>query len=245
MNPFVINKPYRSIYDRMLDGGRTAKLYYYDQASSTMEVVNLLSNQTKIFGTFPQFIDDCKSGNLPDYSFIEPNYTDHEGDGGGQLLATDQHPDHNVRAGEIFIASVYNAIFGNPDLWESTLLLIVYDEHGGIHDHVPPPACVADDTPASAADTGIGAPFNFDRLGVRVPAILVSPWIPKGTVISGPEDAVNGRIFEHASIPATVTQQFLVADDKRSPREKNASTFLDLLSDTKRPNSDCPLFHVQ
>ena len=244
MNPFVINKPYRSIYDRMLDAGRTAKLYYYDAASSTMEVVNLLSNQPRVFGTYSQFLGDCKSGSLPDYSFIEPNYSDHPGDGGGQLLATDQHPDHNIRAGEIFIASIYNAIFGNPDLWKSTLLLVVYDEHGGIYDHVPPPACVADDTPASAADTGIGVPFAFDRLGVRVPAILISPWIKKATVVPGPEDAAAGRVFEHASIPATVAKCFLAPDDNRSPREKNASTFLDLLSDTMRRNSDCPLFHV-
>src|SRR2546422_1401248 len=60
MNPFVINKPYKSIYDRMLDAGRTAKLYYYDQASSTMEVVNLLSHQPEVFGTYPQFLADCK-----------------------------------------------------------------------------------------------------------------------------------------------------------------------------------------
>jgi len=130
MNPFVINKPYRSIYDRMLDANRSAKLYYYDPASSTMEVVNLLSQQQAVFGTYKQFLADCKSGKLPDYSFIEPNYTDHPGEGGGQLLATDQHPDHNVRAGEIFIASIYNAIHANPDLWKSTALLVVYDEHG-------------------------------------------------------------------------------------------------------------------
>lgn len=244
MNPFVVKQPYRSIYDRMLDGGRTAKLYYYDQASSTMEVVNLLSNQPQVFGTFPQFLDDCKSGKLPDYSFIEPNYTDHTGDGGGDLLATDQHPDHNVRAGEIFIASVYNAIFGNPDLWKSTALLIVYDEHGGIYDHVPPPACTPDDFQASGDATEIGMPFAFDRLGVRVPAILVSPWVPKATVVPGPEDATKGRIFEHASIPATVTQFFLGTYDKRSLREKKAPTFLDLLSDNMRKKSDCPLFHV-
>ena len=57
-------------------------------------------------------------------------------------------------AGEIFIASVYNAIFGNPDLWKSTALLIVYDEHGGIYDHVPPPAC-PDDGSSNPDQTGV------------------------------------------------------------------------------------------
>jgi phospholipase C len=58
---------------------------------------------------------------------------------------------------------------------------------------------------------------------VRVPAVLISPWIPKGTV-------VDGRVFEHASIPATITSLFLGSYDDRSPREKAAETFLDLLT---------------
>src|SRR3954467_8095335 len=105
MDPFEVRAPYVSIYDRMLNAGRTAKLYYFDVASSTMEVVNLLSNQPRIFGTYDQLLHDCETGNLPDYSFVEPNYKDHPGPGGGQLLASDQHPDHDVQSGEIFIAS--------------------------------------------------------------------------------------------------------------------------------------------
>jgi phospholipase C len=159
-------------------------------------------------------------------------------------LASDQHPDHDVQAGEIFIASIYNAIRQNPDLWKSTALLVAYDEHGGIYDHVPPPACLADGFTATEKDTGVpGQPFAFDRLGVRVPAILISPWIAKATVVPGTEDPVNGRIFEHASIPATVTKKFLGTYDDRSPREKAALTFLDLLTDTMRPESDCPVFN--
>ena len=243
MDPFVVREPYKSIYDRLLAAGHSTKLYYFDQASSTMEVVNLLTNQPKIFGTYDQFLQDCQSGALPDYSFIEPNYTDHEGPGGGQLLASDQHPDHDVQSGEIFIATIYNAIRQNPDLWMSTLLLVVYDEHGGIYDHVSPPSCTPD-APfvASAEATGTGVPFAFDRLGVRVPAILISPWIAKGSVVPGPEDPVNGRIFEHASIPATVTQKFNLPTANRSARENAASTFLDLLTDTMRPEADCPVF---
>jgi phospholipase C len=246
MNPFEVKKPYLSIYDRMLQGGRTAKLYYFDQASSTMEVVNLLSNQPAIFGTYEQFKQDCAANRLPDYSFIEPNYTDHAGPGGGQLLASDQHPDHNVRAGEVFIASIYNAIFDNADLWKSTALLIVYDEHGGIYDHVPPPSLdprFKDGFTAPSIDTG-GAPFAFDRLGVRVPAILVSPWVATGTVITGPEDPVNGKTFEHASIPATVTEHFLKSYDARSDREKHANTFLGFLTDKMQNDDDCPSFSV-
>src|SRR5271166_4992422 len=96
MNIFYVLEPYKSIYERLLQAGKTAKLYYFDQASSTMEVVNLLKSQPKIFGTYEQFLQDCKKNQLPQYSFIEPNYTDHPGDDGGELLASDQHPDHDV-----------------------------------------------------------------------------------------------------------------------------------------------------
>src|SRR5208337_1436970 len=245
MDIFYVLDPILSVYERMVQAGHTAKLYYYDQPSSTMEIVNLLKNQPQIFATYDQFIGDCKAGTLPEYSFIEPCYNDHPGADGGQILASDQHPDHNVREGEQFIANTFNAIRTNPDLWMSTALLIVYDEHGGIYDHVVPPACnpnFPDGKTASADATGTGAPFAFDRLGIRVPAILVSPWIPRGTVIPGTEDPANARTFEHASIPATVTNFFLKTYDNRTAREKNAQTFLDLLTDQMRPDDDCIVF---
>jgi phospholipase C len=226
----------KSIYERLQDAGILAKLYYFDQASSTMEVVNLFQHQPQLFGTYDQFLADCKSGMLPAYSFIEPNYTDHDNDDGEQL-ASDQHPDHNVQAGELYIASVYNAIVSNPALWASTVLLVVYDEHGGIFDHVPPPACTPDGHSAGPADTQLTYTFNFDRLGVRVPAILISPWIPKGTVVG------TDRVFEHASIPATVTKKFIGSYTASTAREQGAQTFLDLLSlDT--PRTDTVVFNT-
>jgi phospholipase C len=246
MSPFDIIEPYKSIYTRLINATpkRTAKVYYYDTTSSTMEVVNLLQNQPELFGTYEQFLKDCDQGQLPDYSFIEPNYNDHETDAGEQL-ANDQHPDHDVQAGELFIAEVYMRIKRNPKLWASTALLIVYDEHGGIYDHVVPPACPPDNFTASANNTGTGMEFKFDRLGVRVPAILVSPWISKSTVVN--------RVFDHASIPGTVTKFFLGDYAARSPREINADVFIEppsspradcnLLSlDTMR--TDCPEFDV-
>ena len=238
MDLFYVNEPFKSIYNRLIDANpkHTAKLYYYDQTSSTMEIVNLLQHQPELFGTFKDFQQDCQNGQLPDYCFVEPNYSDHDGDD-GEELASDQHPDHNVQAGEIFIASVYNAIKGNSDLWKSTALLVVYDEHGGIYDHVPPPPCTPDGFVASPNATGTGAEFRFDRLGVRVPAILISPWIPKGTVVD------KARVFEHASIPATVTEHFLGNYDQRSPREKAAETFLDLLTSPVL-RTDCPDFQL-
>jgi phospholipase C len=243
MNLFYIQDPILSIYERMVQAGHTAKIYYYDQQSSTMEIVNLLKNQPQIFGSYSQFIGDCNGNTLPEYSFIEPCYNDHPGPGGGEVLASDQHPDHNVQEGERFIANTYNAIRTNQALWETTAMLIVYDEHGGIYDHVAPPACESDGNSAPADKTGTGAPFNFDRLGVRVPAVLVSPYIPRGTVVPGTEDT-NGLIFEHACIPGTVTNFFLKNYDQRTSREKNSKNFLTPLTDTMRPDEDCWVFDL-
>ena len=243
MNLFYILDPILSIYERMIQAGRSAKIYYYDQQSSTMEIVNLLKNQPQIFASYSQFVADCKGNRLPDYSFIEPCYNDHPGPGGGQILASDQHPDHNIQEGERFIANTYNAVRTNPELWESTALLIVYDEHGGIYDHVVPPVCQPDGYSASGDKTGTGAPFNFDRLGIRVPAILVSPYIPRGTVVPGTEDP-DGLIFEHACIPGTVTNVFLKGDAKRTVREQNSKNFLTPLTDTLRPDDDCWVFDL-
>ena len=236
MEVFYPNTQFKSIYQRLDDAGKTAKIYYFDTKSSSLEVVNLLQHQPQFFGTFQQFLDDCGRGQLPDYSFVEPNYSDHDGDSGA-ILASDQHPDHHVQEGERFIAAVYNAIRQNAALWESTALLVVYDEHGGIYDHVPPPSCTPDGFVAQPDATGTGKPFLFDRLGVRVPAILVSPWIAPGTVVG------SGRVFEHASIPATVTSFFLQQFADRSPREKAAETFLDLLT-LPTMRADAPTFNL-
>jgi phospholipase C len=219
MDPFDVIEPIKSIYTRLVTANpkHSAKVYYYDTSSSSMEVANLLQNQTEVFGTYPQFLSDCDKGLLPDYSFIEPNFSDHDSDD-GEAVASDQHPDHDVQAGEALIAEVYTHIKNGPS-WANTALLVVYDEHGAIFDHVPPPACPADTFHSTQVDPGTGLPFQFDRLGVRVPAILISPWIPQGTVVN--------RVLDHASIPATITKFFLGSYPHVSLREANADVFIE------------------
>src|SRR5438309_7486449 len=181
MDPFDVIEPIKSIYTRLIKATpkHTAKIYYYDTASSTMEVVNLLQNQPELFGTYDQFKKDCDKGILPEYSFVEPNYSDHTGDS-GEEVANDQRPDHDVLAGEFLIAEVYTHIRRNPKLWPNTALLVVYDEDGGLFDHVVPPACTAERFTPPANSTGTGREFKFGRLGARLPAMLISPCIPRG-----------------------------------------------------------------
>jgi phospholipase C len=208
------------IYGRLRDRGKTSKIYYYNSQSGTLAMTFLPSFY---FGFYRDFVNDCKNDALPHYAFIEPPYVDQD-DG---TLAADHHPDNFVLAGDQFIRDVYEAIRANDDVWRSTLLLIVWDEHGGIFDHVSPPTLPYGDNFRSS--TG----FTFDRLGGRVGAIVVSPYVRPG---------VSHTLFEHASIPATVARQF-IEPDPRAPyrREQYASTLQHLLTDMT-PRMDRPDF---
>lgn len=213
-----------SIYQRLAKAGKTAMIYYYALWSGTQGLTFLLSDQRKYFRLWGDFQDDCKNNRLPDYSFVEPAYSDH-----GGILASDQHPDHSVQAGDNFIRQVYQAIRSNDDTWKSTLLLVLWDEHGGIYDHEIPPM-------VGHTDGFVAPGFNFDRLGVRVPAIVVSPYTAAGTV--------DHTVYEHASIPATATEKFIPGDVRNNApyaREQFANTFLHLLT-LDQPRMDQPNF---
>jgi len=214
-----------SIYQRLRQAGRQGKIYYYDFASGTQGLTFLLSDQSKFFGLLGDFKRDCKKNTLPDYAFIEPNYKDHDG-----MLASDQHPDNNVQAGDNFIREIYEAIRQNDKVWTSTVFLVVWDEHGGLFDHEVPPVVSHVDGFKSTSPA-----FSFDRLGVRVPAVVISPYVEAGTV--------DHTVYEHASVPATVTQQFIGDPQVNAPfaREKWAATFLHLLQD-QPPRNDWPSF---
>lgn len=93
------------------------------------------------------------------------------------------------------MADVYGALRSQPDVWKKTLLIIVFDEHGGYYDHVPPPATVSPDGIAGRMDQSFLVPFDFKRLGLRVPAILVSPWF---------KPAVDSTVYSHSTIPGSV-----------------------------------------
>jgi phospholipase C len=107
------------------------------------------------------------------------------------------------------IASVYNAVRGGPG-WKKTLLIITYDEHGGCYDHVAPP-------PATPPGGQTSDGFRFNSFGVRVPAVIVSPWVLKGSVIRPP----GPTPFDHTSIIATLRKLFpfapLTARDAAAP----------------------------
>src|SRR6185437_5678882 len=135
-------------------------VYYHDFAQSL--TLSRLWGHLDHFHRFDDFLADAAAGRLPSYSFIEPRYF------ADQDWPSDMHPPHDIGYGDALVAQVYNALLDSPQ-WSSTMLVVTFDEHGGCHDHVPPPAAVP---PAPAQP---GQVFAFDRLGVRVPAVVASP----------------------------------------------------------------------
>lgn len=167
------------------------------------------------------FKNDANQGTLPSYSFIEPRFfmghNDQHPPIGQQSLGTS-----NILAGELLIYWVYDVLRNSPG-WNQTLLIITYDEHGGCYDHVPPPAAVPPDEFMSEEG------FKFDRYGLRVPMVMVSPYIEKGTVFSG--------TYDHTSIIKVICDRWNL--EPLTERDKHANSFAEVLN-RETPRSDNP-----
>jgi phospholipase C len=197
---FPVPYPAPSIFGRLENQGVSWRVYFHDVPQSLLlGDIWLLAPLRYRF--FHQFLVDAATGTLPNYSFIEPRYF---ADLFLRQIPNDEHPPHNVLFGEQLIAAVYNAVRASP-LWEKTLFVITYDEHGGCYDHVPPPNAVP---PDNCDQHG----FKFDRYGVRVPAVIISPYIRQGTIVqSAPGGLPHSGPpypFDHTSIIATLRKLF-------------------------------------
>lgn len=211
----------RTIYENLAAAGRTWAVYFGDHAQA-FGISTLHRYARDNFRRLEAFAAEVGAGTLPHYSFLEPTYMDAPG-----TPASDQHPPHHLLDGERLIAWVYDTLRGNEAVWRKSLLVVLYDEHGGFFDHVPPPAAVPPDD-ASAA----GAKFKFDRLGVRVPALLVSPWVRKGRV--------DHQVYDHTSLLATVKTLFGLPSFL-TRRDARANTLADgNFGDAPRPLADTP-----
>ncbi|MEA3175168.1 MAG: phospholipase, partial [Gammaproteobacteria bacterium] len=232
---YVDNKafpiPFRapSIFSRLEDRGKNWRVYFHDMPQS-MLLRDVWSLAPSHYRFFYQFLADASQGVLPHYSFIEPGYFPDLFD---NFMPNDEHPPHNVVHGEKLIADVYNAVRNSP-CWKSTLLIITYDEHGGCYDHVPPPPATPPD--GIVANSGN---FNFNAYGVRVPAVIISPYIPPGSKIRPPKNA-DGSVtpFDHTSIIKTLRELFDLGD-KLTARDEAAPSLLGALS-LAAPNNDGP-----
>lgn len=222
----------KTIYNAIEEKNKTLGLskritwrIYFNDISHTQLLTKLYAYRETNFSHFNEFISDieyCTDSDsmFPNYTFIEPDYTDI-----GFTEGNDQHPPSDVRKGEKLIAKIYKAIRSKKALWESCLFIILYDEHGGFYDHVPPPSADPPDDKVSEDPH-----FRFNRLGVRVPAILISPYAAKG--------AVDSTVYDHTSILATLEKRFDIPP--LTKRDENAESLGKCFLTIPRDESDCP-----
>ncbi|UOQ57703.1 hypothetical protein MUN78_02325 [Leucobacter allii] len=203
-----------TVFNRLEEAGLSWRIYFDElQLISFTGVLHapVLREfwKTDRFATMTQFYEDVERGALPEYAFVEPrmmfNHNDfhppvgrlHEGDEGGEHVYNGAISD--ARAGDALVHEIYTAIRNSTSETGSnylnTTLLITFDEHGGTYDHVPPPEATPPDG-SGAGEMG----FHFDRLGCRVPAIVVSAHTERGSVFS--------EEMHHGSLAATLAERF-------------------------------------
>ena len=198
--------------------------------------------RTDHFGTMEDFYAEAKAGTLPAYAFIEPRMVYDHNDfhppfGKPRESEVDGEPVYDsaisdVRAGDRLIHDIYEAVRTSASPKGSnavnTLLLITFDEHGGCYDHVPPPAVTKPTPETEPGEMG----FTFDRLGCRVPAIAVSAYTKRGSII---HDEMH-----HGSVTATLSR--LHGLQPLNDRDASANTLLNVVNlDKPRHPSDWPV----
>jgi phospholipase C len=200
-----------TLYDRLNENNKRWRIYYGDIPQSLMLVHQLepvnVANYSKMLNFFQDAAGELK--NFPDYCFIEPSYY--------QPGASDNHPPHDILEGERLLADIYNAIRRNDRLWKTCLFVVLFDEHGGFYDHVTPPPAIAPDHHKDE--------YDFSQLGLRVPAILVSPFVKTGVIHT---------VLDHTSL-----LKYLIDKWDLGPlgeRVARANTFKDLILTELQPD---------
>jgi phospholipase C len=157
------------------------------------------------------FYDDCRSGQLPAVSLVTPD-----------LFIASEGETQDIQLGEAFTASIVNAVLHSP-VWARTMLIITYDEGGGYYDHVPPPPAVPPDDIPPHIQVPPDQPGGYDRLGFRVPCIVVAPFAKA--------DHVSHLVYDHTSILKTIHRKWnLPCLTHRDAAANDLLDFLDLTS---------------
>jgi phospholipase C len=155
------------------------------------------------------FYNAVKNDELGSFTLIDPGFSS----------GYDDHPPCDVGLGQAFVSYVYHILKSNPKVWNKTMFVITYDEHGSFYDHVVPPTNVAGS--AHSYDTNP----EFKRLGMRVPALVIGPWVKKGYV--------SHQEYEHTSILSSLYDRFDLASGKEgylNARVQHANTLADCIA---------------
>jgi phospholipase C len=204
-----------TIFDRFAAKKLPAAYYY-----GNFNFLLLYQRYNAISHRYAQFFKQCKSGKLPAFSYIDPSYTFADSGPSSGNQGNDDHPHADIRAGEYFMSTIYNAVTTSP-AWSRTLLIFTFDEWGGFFDHVPPPAAPADVKP------------EYQQRGFRIPCILVSPFARRGRVAHG--------TYDHTSILRLAEWRWGL--EPLSVRDAGASNLAAAL-DFAHPNLKAPKISV-
>jgi len=219
-----------TIYDRLEDACFDWKVFMGDEFPQVFAISGMTDRRVE--GHFEGFDEFSDAINDPDFStpyvFIEPNY--------GNVLpltpedftcGNSQHPLDDVTRGERLIKNVYETIRNSPH-WNDSVLLVTYDEQGGFFDHVKPPTTVSPGDTISDEDNNHHS-FDFTQLGIRVPAIVISPLIPA--------NQVDHTVYDHSSLLASVESMYGLKS--LTNRDAQANNFGHLFS-LSTPRTDAP-----
>jgi phospholipase C len=208
-----------TIFDRLKAAGLKYRIYGCDSFPN-VAMLKGISRTFDIDDFDEDFASDVASPSYDAaYTFIEPSYDAFSEFSDGNS----HHPLGSVKAGELLIKKTYEALRKSP-IWESSLLIVTYDEHGGFYDHVAPPAARA------TGSKGRKYGFTFDQLGPRVPAVIVSPRIPR--------NLIDHRTYEHSTVVSTVVRLF---DLKELTARSSLTSDLKPLATLDVPRADAPM----
>jgi phospholipase C len=233
-----------TLYERLEGAGRKWRIYHGDNIPQVLAVQGMLERRYDLDRFRPIEPDGTGAGNLiedlaspdydVDYAFIEPAYNPQLR---GFYTGSSQHPRSTVSEGEALIRSIYCAIRSSP-VWMNSVLLITWDEHGGFYDREKPrPTKPPGDEPVNFARAGANAPkFDFSITGLRVPALLISPYAPANKLAS--QCCQTGLSFDHSSVVRSVRDTFVI-EAQLTNRDGAAPSWLPLLAAAAR--SDCPV----
>lgn len=174
-----------------------------------------------------KFYEDAAAGSLPQFTYINPECCSYQS----------YHPPSPISLGESFIKGIYEALRSSPQ-WNETLFILTFDENGGFGDHIPPQTNVpAPDnlTFTEKAPDGKPVTFDFTRLGVRVPTLLISPWVGKGIIEKRGRN--KGCEYSHTSIIGFLDELWNL--EPLTPRVSWSSTFERLI--TNKLRTDTPV----
>jgi phospholipase C len=200
----VVNNPPRyllkTIFEVLQEHGVDWNIFFSDLPFALIfKTLTQDAQYTARMRPISEFLDRAATGDLPSMAWLDPNFQDVPD---GTDNATDDHPPGDVARGQQFVGQIFNALADSP-VWSKTLLVITYDEHGGFYDHVEPPG-----TPPRKDGPKDDNP-NLTRYGLRVPALIVSPWVQQGHVAHAS--------YDHTSILRTILLRFCVSPLKAKP----------------------------